>query len=71
MVFVREFPYLFVGAFIEAVGIAIFAIVMGNFPSFSEGLSLRYPGGYTLQRRALFPFLFGGAFIEAGTLQHL
>ena len=39
-----------------------------NFPSFSEGLSLRVrfaEHALTSQRR--FPFLFGGAFIEAST----
>ena len=37
-----------------------------NFPSFSEGLSLRLMG-YLLAHefRGLFPFLFGGTFIEA------
>ena len=38
-----------------------------NFPSFSEGLSLRVrfaEHALTSQRR--FPFLFGRAFIEAG-----
>ena len=37
-----------------------------NFPSFSEGLSLRPVGALNLQLVArLFPFLFGGTFIEA------
>ena len=36
-----------------------------DFPSFSEGLSLResYPQGITA-RNSKFPFLFGGTFIE-------
>ena len=40
-----------------------------DFPSFSEGLSLRLvdrPDGLDLE--AAFPFLFGRAFIEAGLL---
>ena len=41
-------------------------IPVWNFPSFSEGLSLRpYGGIYTIHREAGFPFLFGGTFIEA------
>ena len=37
-----------------------------NFPSFSEGLSLRCSAGcVTDGHPAVFPFLFGGAFIEA------
>jgi hypothetical protein len=62
VVFVREFPYLFVGAFIEAVGIAIFAIVMGNFPSFSEGLSLRRRIHPARLRRTAISLPFGKGF---------
>ena len=37
-----------------------------DFPSFSEGLSLRLGDAVEeLARLVLFPFLFGGAFIEA------
>ena len=36
----------------------------GNFPSFSEGLSLREFSDSNSQRDLLFPFLFGGTFIE-------
>ena len=37
-----------------------------NFPSFSEGLSLRLFTGFALKQLLLeFPFLFGGTFIEA------
>ena len=38
-----------------------------DFPSFSEGLSLRPAVGAAAGAGAmLFPFLFGGTFIEAG-----
>ena len=61
------FPFLFGGTFIE--GLHDFFDLNGqfvDFPSFSEGLSLRVrfaEHALTSQRR--FPFLFGGAFIEA------
>ena len=35
-----------------------------DFPSFSEGLSLRDPTGSARDAFAGFPFLFGGTFIE-------
>ena len=41
-----------------------------DFPSFSEGLSLRVIGGKFAQREYIFPFLFGGTFIE-GPVHHL
>ena len=37
----------------------------GDFPSFSEGLSLRAAGEYATKFKIdKFPFLFGGTFIE-------
>ena len=63
----RGFPFLFGGTFIEAaVQDARLGYRVNDFPSFSEGLSLRL----TLQDTsppdwAKFPFLFGGTFIEA------
>ena len=43
----------------------------GNFPSFSEGLSLRPVVFHDAARGdKLFPFLFGGTFIEALALHH-
>ena len=37
-----------------------------NFPSFSEGLSLRHQDSSPLNTNEFeFPFLFGGTFIEA------
>ena len=42
--------------------------MMADFPSFSEGLSLRLePDQFNLVFNAVFPFLFGRAFIEAST----
>ena len=35
-----------------------------NFPSFSEGLSLRDKEGKEHREFVIFPFLFGGTFIE-------
>ena len=61
------FPFLFGGTFIEGPGFERcgFASV-GDFPSFSEGLSLREFLRLTSQAgRPVFPFLFGGTFIEA------
>ena len=63
---VAEFPFLFGRAFIEAAQRVYGCDMLRDFPSFSEGLSLRQrkppvppptEGG--------FPFLFGRAFIEA------
>ncbi len=62
----RRFPFLFGGTFIEGYSITEYDDRRSNFPSFSEGLSLRVrfaEHALTSQRR--FPFLFGGAFIEA------
>ena len=42
------------------------ASLVGDFPSFSEGLSLRPKSRISCaDRNDLFPFLFGGTFIEA------
>ena len=62
----REFPFLFGGAFIEARVCGMCHSRGLYFPSFSEGLSLRPPSSaiFSAQSRR-FPFLFGGAFIEA------
>ena len=38
---ITEFPFLFGGTFIEDLGLAGGVILVVNFPSFSEGLSLR------------------------------
>ena len=48
---------------IQALGIAG---LPANFPSFSEGLSLRGLIAQSSGLAAVFPFLFGGTFIEAG-----
>ena len=41
------------------------AVDVADFPSFSEGLSLRASGKKnTPRKRSKFPFLFGGTFIE-------
>ena len=65
-----KFPFLFGGAFIEALDDCIECKgLCGNFPSFLEGLSLRRLRfrKWQVYRTRRFPFLFGGAFIEAGT----
>ena len=64
-----EFPFLFGGTFIEAREDGSFTLMALDFPSFSEGLSLRRcdlakASGHSFR----FPFLFGGTFIEAGCL---
>ena len=61
-----EFPFLFGGTFIEAREDGSFTLMALDFPSFSEGLSLRRcdlakASGHSFR----FPFLFGGTFIEA------
>ena len=38
---VGEFPFLFGGTFIEGINLPIHVLFFGDFPSFSEGLSLR------------------------------
>ena len=59
------FPFLFGGTFIEGLRRSPHHIQTANFPSFSEGLSLRGEAGLHSPRgRAGFPFLFGGTFIE-------
>ena len=40
-----------------------------NFPSFSEGLSLRVPDVVAVSPAGQFPFLFGGTFIEGSSTQ--
>ena len=59
------FPFLFGGTFIEGhVGDSAERLRF-NFPSFSEGLSLRGQNHITgCHHRSRFPFLFGGTFIE-------
>ena len=60
------FPFLFGGAFIEAICTGRNLKEYTHFPSFSEGLSLRPTLTWCARRFQLgFPFLFGGAFIEA------
>ncbi len=62
-----KFPFLFGGAFIEVGGIEQLNRIISNFPSFSEGLSLRGVGDdYYTFGSIQFPFLFGGTFIEGG-----
>ena len=39
--------------------------IQSNFPSFSEGLSLRHAAVVAHMAQLRFPFLFGGTFIEA------
>ena len=59
------FPFLFGGTFIEGSGTDPQKPQRCNFPSFSEGLSLRADTAATCKKRARkFPFLFGGTFIE-------
>ena len=60
------FPFLFGGTFIEGGLTPKTNTNTGrNFPSFSEGLSLRaYFVIWVTVKIALFPFLFGGTFIE-------
>ena len=62
------FPFLFGGTFIEGPNAnSLSKILHRNFPSFSEGLSLREPLLSAPTHIHRFPFLFGGTFIE-GTL---
>ena len=60
-----SFPFLFGGTFIEGAKNLTDFNCDWNFPSFSEGLSLRgrrnYRDGWPSHS---FPFLFGGTFIE-------
>ena len=60
-----KFPFLFGGTFIEGRVTGAPLVLMWDFPSFSEGLSLRAcRRGHALGRNSTFPFLFGGTFIE-------
>ena len=60
-----KFPFLFGGTFIEGSITSPAVKSCMNFPSFSEGLSLRGPGDTAHARSGIqFPFLFGGTFIE-------
>ena len=58
------FPFLFGGTFIEGTSGGVTVWVKRNFPSFSEGLSLRVREVLGQLFQQLFPFLFGGTFIE-------
>ena len=61
-----KFPFLFGRAFIEALRAILALPFAQNFPSFSEGLSLRPAVIDDLKKHPEgFPFLFGRAFIEA------
>ena len=68
----RVFPFLFGGTFIEGAHGRVDRAYYVDFPSFSEGLSLRgggFSGDAYIAWRG-FPFLFGGTFIE-GSFQPL
>ena len=59
------FPFLFGGTFIEEkYTLPCHPKEVANFPSFSEGLSLRNAAGIRKDPPTQFPFLFGGTFIE-------
>ena len=58
------FPFLFGGTFIEADQQRDVVTATEDFPSFSEGLSLRNAAGIRKDPPTQFPFLFGGTFIE-------
>ena len=61
----RGFPFLFGGTFIEGHLKPEKYLTAEDFPSFSEGLSLRGTCRARIPARYLsFPFLFGGTFIE-------
>ena len=67
-----QFPFLFGGTFIEALTAGSYVDGHGDFPSFSEGLSLRR--NHLIRgaaAHARFPFLFGGTFIEAQSVRFL
>ena len=62
----RRFPFLFGGAFIEAMMTAPRRFALNISLPFWEGLSLRLTGGHREGGAELaFPFLLGGTFIEA------
>ena len=62
----HRFPFLFGGTFIEARLPVREIDEFDDFPSFSEGLSLRHYKCKATKTLRKFPFLFGGTFIEAG-----
>ena len=61
-----QFPFLFGGTFIEGRAGKTYGDMARDFPSFSEGLSLRGTTrtGALCSTLGKFPFLFGGTFIE-------
>ena len=60
-----QFPFLFGRAFIEATNHSFYTPGSLDFPSFSEGLSLRRrEREHSVLIGDGFPFLFGRAFIE-------
>ena len=62
---IRTFPFLFGGTFIEGLQTIDACQQTDDFPSFSEGLSLRdYKCKVEGRETPKFPFLFGGTFIE-------
>ena len=61
----HAFPFLFGGTFIEARTRRNVRYRPQDFPSFSEGLSLRLIASKVPAKADRFPFLFGGTFIEA------
>ena len=62
---ISPFPFLFGGTFIEGTARELSQEKPGDFPSFSEGLSLReYISVGRGRENPEFPFLFGGTFIE-------
>ena len=65
-----EFPFLFGGTFIEGKtsGTDDYPWANQDFPSFSEGLSLRVVATGLPPGVRRFPFLFGGTFIEGWVL---
>ena len=66
-----KFPFLFGGTFIEGIFLDETNPWIENFPSFSEGLSLRaYSPHRNRTLRFTFPFLFGGTFIEGRCSGH-
>ena len=67
--FLRVFPFLFGGTFIEGDAVRTGCTPDYHFPSFSEGLSLRATQSAHEAHSMRFPFLFGGTFIE-GYVQH-
>ncbi len=63
----REFPYFFVGTFIEAVMVSSFTIVWLRFPYFFVGTFIEALFQvFTTGAGDKFPYFFVGTFIEAG-----